>query len=102
MFSVSSEHPSQSATQNEPQVWGADLQGAQLFGAWERVQPVGMAVAMEALAAHLPRFREAFRHPEDLEGIESKVYAIRVFHVKLLDESRFGRQNYLSLNVFGK
>jgi uncharacterized protein YhbP (UPF0306 family) len=90
------------AVWNEPQVWGADLQGAQMFGVWEGVQPAGMAVAMDALASHIPEFGEAFRRPQDLDGTESKLYAIRIFHVKLLDEPRFGRQNHLSLNVFGK
>jgi uncharacterized protein YhbP (UPF0306 family) len=90
------------AVWNEPKVWGADLQGAQMFGVWERVQPALMAVALDALASRIPGFGEAFKHPEDLEGSGPKLYVIRVLQVKLLDESRFGRENHLSLSVFGK
>ena len=90
------------AVWNEPKVWGADLQGAQMFGIWQPVQPAGMAVAMDALTSHIPGFGEAFSHPEDREGSGPKLYVISVLQVKLLDESRFGRENHLSLTVFGK
>jgi len=84
---------------NEPQVWGTDLKGLQLFGNCERVKEAELQHAIDAFTQHIPAFGDVFKTPADTEKSESKLYVIHTVGVKILDEPRFGRRNYLTAEI---
>jgi uncharacterized protein len=89
------------AVWNPTRQWGESLQGLQIYGKAE-VLGVGMNL-VRGMTLYLKRFKDfssIIKHPgEFAQGISSRMYVIRPTSLKLLDEPRFGRRNYIELTV---
>ncbi len=83
----------------EPEKWGTNLQGLQLFGSYSEVQPKDLPEAMAAFAERIPAFSDTFKTPNDILAGINRLFRIKVESLKLLDEPRFGRRNYIVLNL---
>lgn len=85
-----------------PDVPGENLRGIQAFGVCERVQKLDLTNAIRQYTQRFKSFNEVIRHPTDFaKGLtDSRFFVIKVFQIKLLDEPRFGRRNYITLNVY--
>jgi uncharacterized protein YhbP (UPF0306 family) len=77
--------------------WGEDLRGLQLFGECEMLSfGTELIKGMQLFARQFPAFSSLVKHPgEFAEGVTSRMYRIRVSALKLIDEPRFGRRNYI-------
>ena len=85
------------AVWTEPKALGQDLQGLQLFGKYEKVEDNDLITAIRAYSIHNLAFSS--KSPEDLQKIESKFYKISIYNIKLIDEFRFGKRNYIDIEV---
>jgi uncharacterized protein YhbP (UPF0306 family) len=86
-----------------PQVWGENLQGLQMFGTCERVKDEDLINAMHVFSERFSGFGQLIKDPADFEkGItESRLYVIKTYTLKLLDEPALGRRNYITLAFNG-
>ena len=77
--------------------WGEDLRGLQLFGECVSLSlGADLVKGMQLFARQFPAFSSLVKHPgEFAEGVTSRMYRISVSALKLLDEPRFGRRNYI-------
>ena len=81
--------------------WGEDLQGVQLFGTCKQIGLGKQLIsAMKLFLTRFPAFKAIMKHPgEFADGVPSRMYAVEVSSLKLLDEPQFGRRNYIELKV---
>ena len=84
---------------NRPETPGEQLEGLQLFGTYSLVEGEDVAKALVAYANNIPGFGEKVKTIEDIEKAEIMFYKISVNSLKLIDESRFGRRNFISLKI---
>lgn len=84
-----------------PERWGESLHGVQLFGRCEMLGTgTELAKAMGLFLATFSSFASIIRHPgQFIEGVTSRMYAVRPMSLKLIDEPRFGRRNYIVLDL---
>jgi uncharacterized protein YhbP (UPF0306 family) len=89
------------AVWNKTDRWSEDLQGIQMFGRAEVLNP-GLEM-VRGMTCFLGRFRDfssiITRPGEFAKGIASRIYVIRLNSLKLIDEPRFGRRNYIVLDI---
>jgi len=80
---------------------GENLRGLQLFGVCERVQKLELNNALRQYSQRFKSFREVIKHPTDFaKGItDSRFFVIKVEWLKLIDEPRFGRRNFIIAQV---
>jgi len=81
------------------QPWTADKRGLQLFG---KCQMATGVVLGEAVGRYLKRFvglKQWVSSPDDIlrGAINSKFYVMRVNSLKLFDEPRFGKEQFITL-----
>lgn len=86
---------------NKTERWGESLQGVQIYG---KAEVLGFGLNLvKGMTCYLKRFNAfagIIKHPgEFAEGISSRMFVIRPSSIKLLDEPRFGRRNYIVLNL---
>lgn len=82
------------------QPWGSDLRGLQLKGSMELLSDSGAADAFEAYSTRNPGLVEwAANYGQLEENMESRFYALTVDWVKVFDEPRFGKENYIVATV---
>jgi len=98
---IEQNHSTAVAIWSIPEVWGTDLRGVQLFGTSELVPFSKLIEPLRIYNQRFPLFSNTVKHPEDFnKGVtESRIYVLKVDSLKLLDEPRFGRRNYLTLEV---
>lgn len=84
---------------NKPQTPGEHLEGLQLFGKYSLVVGEEIQKALDAYTANIVGFSEKFKTKEDVERVGITFYKIAVESLKLIDEPRFGRRNFISLEV---
>jgi uncharacterized protein YhbP (UPF0306 family) len=84
---------------NKPQTPGEHLEGLQLFGEYSLVEEEEIQKALDAYTANMVGFSEKFKTKEDVEKVGITFYKIAVGSLKLIDEPRFGRRNFISLVV---
>lgn len=84
-----------------PEAWGQNLQGVQLFGTCSLVSGDNAQAAIDTYAARFPQFSHLIRVAEDFErGItDLRLYRLQVAQVKLIDETRFGHGNWITVPV---
>lgn len=89
------------AVWNPTQAWGRDLQGLQMFGRAEKLGAgLELVTAMGLLMGRFHGFSEIMKSPgEFVEGVTSRVFVVRSTRVKILDEPRFGRRNYIEVDI---
>ncbi len=83
----------------QPEEWATNLHGIQLFGTCEKLS-VGAELisAMSLYLKQFPAVKCIIKEPgKIMDGIKSRLYAIRVSSIKLLDEQRFGEEKYIEL-----
>lgn len=84
---------------NRPTTPGENLQGLQLFGTYTQVTGDEVEEALAAYSANLSGFGDKFKTREDIEKVEITFYKIAVKSLKLIDEPKFGRRNFITLEV---
>lgn len=84
---------------NRPTTPGENLQGLQLFGTYSQVTGDEIEKALAAYSANIPGFGDTFKTKEDIEKVEITFYKIFVKSLKLIDEPKFGRRNFIPLEV---
>lgn len=84
---------------NRPTTPGENLQGLQLFGMYSQVEGDEVEKALAAYSANIPGFGDKFKTKEDIEKVEITFYKIAVQLLKLIDEPKFGRRNFISVKV---
>lgn len=84
---------------NRPTQWGTNLEGLQLFGDYQLVTGDEIVKGHASYAENIPAFKESFKTPEDFIKAGLTFYKITVRTIKLLDEPKFGRRNYIELRV---
>lgn len=85
-----------------PDNWGENLRGLQLFGTCKQLS-LGKELldGMKLFIKKFPAFKSIIKHPgEFADGVASRMYAIRISSVKILDEPQFGRRKYITLKDF--
>lgn len=86
---------------NTPPIWGEQLQGLQLFGICQRVEErtETLTHAIRVFTERFPDFQHIIATPADFASgkTERKFYKITVQSLKLIDEPRFGRRKYITL-----
>lgn len=90
------------AVWGESEEWGEDLVGVQIFGTCEEVPFLSKesVKAMKMFIQRFPAFKQIVKHPGEFKtGVASRVYVARSEWLKVLDEPRFGRRNYITVNV---
>jgi uncharacterized protein len=92
------ENPSVALTVFEStQPWGSDLSGCQLHGRALLVEGVDSNEGFQAYTQRFPGVLEYARTREEMDQVfESRFYRISIETVKLLDERRFGKENYVT------
>lgn len=87
------------AVWKQPQEWVTNLQGVQIFGQAVYASGVQLADAIHTYTSRYFGFSRLITTPADFEkGITpNRLYVIRPQRIKLLDETRFGRRNWLDL-----
>lgn len=87
-----------------PEEWGINLHGVQLFGTCEKLG-IGTEL-VSAMSLYLKRFPAVqciIKEPgKIMDGVNSRLYAVRVSSIKLLDEARFGEEKYIELEPVRK
>lgn len=84
---------------NRPTTPGENLQGVQLFGTYTKVEGDEVEKALAAYAVSSPGFANKFKTKEDIEKAEITFYKIAIDSLKLIDEPKFGRRNFIPLEV---
>lgn len=84
---------------NTPEKSGTNLQGLQLFGVYKRVNGKEIDYALRVYGAGSKDFLEKFPSAEVFEKAGLTFYKITVNKIKLLNEPRFGRRNFIDLLV---
>lgn len=84
---------------NRPTTPGENLQGLQLFGTYTKVEGDEVEKALAAYSANITGFGDKFKTKEDIEKVEITFYKIAIDSLKLLDEPKFGRRNFIPLTV---
>lgn len=84
---------------NRPATPGENLQGLQLFGVYAKVEGEEVEKALAVYSANISGFGDKFKTVEDIEKVEITFYKISVKSLKLIDEPKFGRRNFISLEV---
>ncbi len=81
--------------------WGENLQGIQIFGSCRQLNSATDLInGMGLYLKRFPAFSTIIKHPgEFADGIASRLYVVKSRKIKLLDEPRFGRRNYLTLST---
>jgi uncharacterized protein YhbP (UPF0306 family) len=84
-----------------PEAWGMNLQGVQLFGTAARASEAATQSAIDTYSARFPQFSHIISAPEDFERgmTDMRLYVIQVEQVKLIDETRFGHRNWITVPV---
>lgn len=82
-----------------PEHWGENLHGVQFFGTCEQLGfGTELVTAMRLFLQRFPAFKAVMKQPgEFADGVASRMYAVRVSSLKLLDEPRFGRRKYIEI-----
>lgn len=82
-------------------IYGENLQGIQLFGTCEKVSAFKMIDALNNYNTRFPTFAQIIKHPTDFAKglVKSRLYVIKIEKIKLIDEPKFGRRNYISLSI---
>jgi nitroimidazol reductase NimA-like FMN-containing flavoprotein (pyridoxamine 5'-phosphate oxidase superfamily) len=82
-----------------PVSWGEDLRGVQVFGRCDEVKAGAELLAgMRLFLSRFPAFKAIVKRPGEFKaGIASRMFAVRPSALRLLDEPRFGRRNYIDL-----
>ena len=87
---------------NNSDEWGEHLQGLQVFGICEEIPFLGKesVKAMRLFFQRFPAFKQIMKHPGEFKtGVTSRVYVVRPHWLKLLDEPRLGRRNYITVEI---
>ncbi|PID30578.1 hypothetical protein CSA80_01065 [Candidatus Saccharibacteria bacterium] len=86
---------------SESSTWSENLQGVQIFGTAEELG-IGpkLVEGMKVFAARYPAVSAIIKNPGAFkDGVAVRMFRVQSERVKLLDEPRFGRRNYLDLTL---
>lgn len=89
------------AVWNTPPVWGLYLQGLQMFGHAAPVPTESLPQAITVYRQRFPAFGNVIHAAEDFERniTTMRLYAIQVERIKLIDELRFGKRNWITAAI---
>lgn len=83
----------------QPQMWGAALEGIQLFGTCTMTWGTSLREAVRLFHQRFPGFERVVPCAEQIESGKSAMYfyAIKVKQAKILDEPRFGKRQWVTV-----
>ena len=89
------------AISKHPEEWGMNLQGVQLFGTAGLVEEDELQGAIDTYSKRFPAFSHIIQVAEDFERdiTDMRLYKLKVEQVKLIDETRFGHRNWITVPV---
>lgn len=89
------------AISDSRQSWDENKKGLQIFGKCEKARGAKIAEALKLYVLRFAGLKEFVRHPDDfLRGaIHTRFYVIKPKSLKLFDETRFGEENFISLEI---
>jgi uncharacterized protein YhbP (UPF0306 family) len=78
-----------------------DMQGIQLFGKCYKTPKLKFPKGTSCFIKRFPVFKGLVTNPEDFakKAATVKLYTIEVLKIKLFDEERFGKENFIALEV---
>jgi uncharacterized protein YhbP (UPF0306 family) len=94
-------HSVAAAVSKRPEAWGMNLQGVQLFGKAGLVEEDELQGAIDTYSQRFPAFSHIIQVVEDFERdiTDMRLYKLKVEQVKLIDETRFGHRNWITVPV---
>jgi nitroimidazol reductase NimA-like FMN-containing flavoprotein (pyridoxamine 5'-phosphate oxidase superfamily) len=89
------------AVWNKPDKWSENLQGVQVFGRCKEVGPGrDLVEGMKLFLQQFHDFSKVMKSPgRFMDGITLRMYMVRPRSLKLIDEPRFGRRNFIVVQV---
>lgn len=81
--------------------WKDDVKGVQLFGKCYRTPIIQLSKATTRFIKRFPVFKSLVKNPKDFakKAVAVKIHTIEVDRIKILDEARFGEENYIEAKI---
>lgn len=83
------------------QFWKDDMQGIQIFGNSCKTKMIELPKATATFIRRFPVFASLVSNPEDFskKAVEVRMYTIKPIRIKLFDETRFGEEVFIDLEL---